>query len=78
MTFLVILVPYFSFFFWGGDTTENLGLQLVAGFGLELDVLEMPAHFMERWAYDARTAMITGDDIFVPRGGSYPNPRVVL
>ncbi|CAL1134079.1 unnamed protein product [Cladocopium goreaui] len=25
------------------------------GFGLELDVLDMPAHFMERWAYDARS-----------------------
>ena len=28
------------------------------GFGLELDVLDMPAHFMERWAYDARTGLL--------------------
>ena len=30
----------------------------VPGFGLELDVLDMPAHFMERWAYDARTGLL--------------------
>lgn len=35
------------------------------GNGLEVDVIEMPAHFMERWAYDSRHTSWVGWEVIL-------------
>ena len=43
------------------------------GNGLEVDVIEMPAHFMERWAYDSRHTSWVGWEVILVEGRNPAN-----